>query len=271
MLKYDTHDARDILERASARETAARTVAGHLAKRLLANAGVAVISHVVAIGGISVKDGTSPGAGDLDEIDSSPVRAFDPDAASRMIEAIDRAHDERDTLGGVAEVIAYGVPTGVGSHVHWDRRLDGILAGALMSIPGIKGVDIGDGFASAGRMGSEAHDEIHYQIGGFTRPTDRAGGIEGGMSTGQAIRVRVAMKPLSTLMRPLVTVDVVTKEDDEAFRERSDVCSVPAAAVVAEQMVAWVVAGEMTRMFGGDTVDDFVGAVDSFRRRLAGF
>ena len=271
MLKYDTHDARDILERASARETAARTVAGHLAKRLLDAAGVAVISHVVAIGGIWAKVGTSPGAGDLDEIDSSPVRAFDPDAASRMIEAIDRAHDERDTLGGVAEVIAYGIPAGVGSHVHWDRRLDGLLAAALMSIPAIKGVEVGDGFASAGRMGAEAHDEIRYQIGGFIRPTDRAGGIEGGMSTGQPIRVRVAMKPLSTLMRPLATVDVVTKEDDAAFRERSDVCSVPAAAVVAEQMVAWVVAAEMTRMFGGDTVDDFVGAVDSYRRRLAGF
>jgi len=271
MLKYDTHDARDILERASARETAARTVAGHLAKRLLEIVGITVISHVVAIGDVTVKEGTRPGAGDLEEIDASPVRAFDSEAGDRMVAAIDLAGEHRDTLGGIAEVIAFGVPAGVGSHAQWDRRLDGLLGGALMSIPAIKAVEAGDGFEMAGRRGSAAHDEIRYDSGTFARDTDRAGGIEGGISTGQAVRVRVAMKPLSTLMRPLDTVDVVTKQSAAALRERSDVCAVPAAGVVAEQMVAWVLAAEIMRMFGGDTVADLTGAADAHRRRLAGF
>jgi chorismate synthase len=271
MLKYDTHDARDILERASARETAARTVAGHLAKRLLAEAGAAIVSHVIAIGQVETSGETRPGPGELDLVDRSPVRTLDSVAGERMVAAIDLARDQRDTLGGVAEVIAYGVPAGVGSHVHWDRRLDGLLAGALMSIPGIKAVGVGDGLISASRPGSAAHDEIGFEGGVFKRPTERAGGIEGGMSTGQPITVRIAMKPLSTLMRPLPTVDVTTKEPREAFRERSDVCAVPAAAVVGEQMVALVLAAEMIRMFGGDTVADFRRSVDSYRSRQAGF
>jgi len=270
MLKYETGDARDILERASARETAARTVAGHLAKRLLAAADVTVVSHVTAIGGVEIDPGVHPGPGDLARVDASPVRALDEDASGRMVEAIDRAREDRDTLGGVAEIIAFGVPAGVGSHVHWDRRLDGLLAGALMSIPAIKAVAVGDGFVTAGRRGSEAHDEIVVDDGTLARETDRAGGIEGGMSTGQPVRARIAMKPLSTLMRPLRSVDLDTGEAAEAFRERSDVCAVPAAAVVGEQMVAFVVASELTRMFGGDTVEVFSSAVDGHRRRVAG-
>lgn len=271
MIKTGTHDARDVLERSSARETAARTAAGYLAKRLLDAAGVTVISHVVAIGGVEAAAGRSPGPEDLAAIDASPVRTLDPEAERAMVAAIDRAHAERDTLGGIVEVLAFGVPPGVGSHVHWDRRLDATLAGALMSIPAIKAVEVGDGLRSASRPGSEAHDEIGYQGDRFTRDTDRAGGLEGGMTTGQAIRLRAAMKPLSTLMRPLGTVDVVTKEPAEAFRERSDVCAVPAAGVVAEQMVAFVLADEMLRKFGGDTVGDFTAAVDAYRHRVASF
>jgi chorismate synthase len=226
---------------------------------------------VIAIGQVETSGETRPGPGELDLVDRSPVRTLDSVAGERMVAAIDLARDQRDTLGGVAEVIAYGVPAGVGSHVHWDRRLDGLLAGALMSIPGIKAVGVGDGLISASRPGSAAHDEIGFEGGVFKRPTERAGGIEGGMSTGQPITVRIAMKPLSTLMRPLPTVDVTTKEPREAFRERSDVCAVPAAAVVGEQMVALVLAAEMIRMFGGDTVADFRRSVDSYRSRQAGF
>jgi chorismate synthase len=245
-------------------------VAGHLAKSLLAEAGVTIVSHVIAIGQVEA-NGDRPGPDDLDLVDRSPVRTLDAAAGERMVAAIDQARGQRDTLGGVAEVIAYGLPPGVGSHVHWDRRLDGLLAGALMSIPGIKAVGIGDGLVSASRPGSAAHDEIRFEEGAFNRPTDRAGGIEGGMSTGQPIRARIAMKPLSTLMRPLPTVDVTTKEPREAFRERSDVCAVPAAAVVGEQMVAWVLAAEMTRIFGDDTVADFRRSVVSHRSRQADF
>jgi len=270
MLKYGTHDARDVLERASARETAARTIAGRLAKALLAEAGVTIVGHVVAIGGARA-GGPAPGPGDLARVDASPVRCLDPVAEVVMVAEIDRARAEQDTMGGVVEVIAYGVPAGVGSHAHWDRRLDGLLAGALMSIPAIKGVEVGDGLAGAGRRGSAAHDEIVFGPEGFTRGSARAGGIEGGMSTGQPIRVRAAMKPLPTLARALRSVDVVTKEPAGAPAERSDTCAVPAAAVVAEQMVAWVLAGEMVRMFGGDTVGDFRGAVEAYRRRLARF
>jgi chorismate synthase len=271
MLKYDTHDARDILERSSARETAARTVAGYLAKQLLATVGVEVLSHVVAIGEVDAEPGIVPGPGDLHRVDASPVRTLDPEAEAAMVAAIEKAQEDKDTLGGVVEVLAYGVPAGVGSHVHWDRRLDARFAAALMSIQAIKGVEVGDGFAGARRRGSEAHDEISYDDGEFTRDTDRAGGTEGGMSTGQPLRVRAAMKPLSTLMQPLASVDVDTKEEAAAFRERSDVCAVPAAGVVAEQMVALVLAAEMQRMFGGDTVEDFVAATERYRTRLSGF
>jgi chorismate synthase len=271
MLKYDTHDARDILERASARETAARTVAGFLAKSLLGTVGVGVVSHVVAIGGVAVPAGITPGPTDQEVVDESPVRAFDAAAGEAMVAAIESAKAERDTLGGVVEVLAYGVPPGVGSHVHHDRRLDAKLAGALMSIQGIKGVEIGDGFTVSAGPGSAAHDEIYHAGDEFRRHTDRAGGIEGGMSIGSPVRVRAAMKPISTLMRPLDTIDVVTKEPAKAFRERSDVCAVPAAAVVAEEMVAIVIVQEMQRKFGGDTVADFRASVEAYQARLEAF
>ena len=271
MLKYDTKDARNILERASARETAARTVAGYLAKRLLGEAGVSVLSHVVAIGRAQSRREDLPGPDDLPAIDASPVRAFGSESEAAMVDEIERAAADRDTLGGVAEVLAYGLPPGIGSYVHWERRLDARLAGALMSIQAMKAVEVGDGLETARRRGSEAHDEIFYEDGEFTRPTDRAGGTEGGMSTGGTLRVRVAMKPISTVMRPLRTVDVVTKQPETAFRERSDVCAVPAAGVVAEQMTAIVLAQEMQRKFGGDTLADFAAAVEAYRARLAEF
>ncbi len=271
MQKYDTHDARDILERASARETAARTVAGYLAKSLLTQIGVEVISHVIGIGDVTAPEAPLPQPTDLTVIDASPVRAFHPGAERAMVEAIEAAHAERDTLGGVAEVLAYDVPVGLGSHVHWDRKLDARLAEALMSIPAIKGVEVGDGFASAAKRGSQAHDEIAHDGAGFTRTTGRAGGIEGGMSIGGLIRVRAAMKPLSTLMGPLDTVDVATRQPAKALRERSDVCAVPAAAVVAEQVVAVVLAQEVQRKFGGDTVTDLTESVAAYRKRLASF
>lgn len=271
MLKYDTRDARNILERASARETAARTVAGYAAAQLLRSVQITVLSHVVAIGPVAVPAGTMPGPGDLPTIDESPVRVFSKKTEPAMKAAIEQARADRDTLGGVVEILAYGVPAGLGSHVHWDRRLDAQLAGALMSIQGIKAVEMGDGLATASRKGSEAHDEIRHADGVFLRESDRAGGLEGGMSTGQTLRMRAAMKPISTLMRPLRSVDVATKEPADAFRERSDVCAVPAAGVVAEQMVAYVLAGEVLRQFGGDTVDDLVSAVESYRARLAAF
>lgn len=270
MQKYDTHDARDIIERSSARETAARTVAGFLAKVLLSELGVSVVSHTVAIGGVEAH-GPPPLPEELPDVDRDPVRCHDPEASVRMVEAIEQAKADRDTLGGVIEVLAYGVPAGVGSHVHWDRRLDGLLAGALMSIHAMKGVEFGDGFTSATRRGSEAHDEIFYRDERFTRETDRAGGIEGGMTTGQPLRMRVAMKPISTLMRPLSTVDVDTKEPDVALRERSDVCAVPRAGVVCEQMVAIVLAREMQRMLGGDTIGDFTRNHRAYLDRLSAF
>ncbi len=270
MMKYDTHDARNVLERASARETAARTVAGYVSKLLLAEVGVTVLSHVVQIGSV-VSDSGIPDPGDLLRIDASPVRCIDEEAEQAMVEAVDLAKKDRDTLGGVVEVLAYGVPVGIGSHVHWDRRLDTAIAAGLMSIQGIKGVEMGDGFTSAARLGSLAHDDIHPVEGVYERATNRAGGIEGGISNGNVIRSRAAMKPISTLMRPLATVDVSTGEVSVAFRERSDVCAVPAAGVVAEQMVAIVIAREMQRVYGGDTVDAFVDADVAHRRRLAEF
>ena len=270
MLKYQTHDARDILERASARETAARTVAGYVSKILLAEVGITIVSHVVQIG--DVRSGAElPGPGDSASIDASPVRCSDSSSEAAMIEVIDAAKKARDTLGGVVEVIAYDVPAGIGSHVHWDRRLDTALAAGLMSIQGIKGVEVGDGFESASRPGSEAHDEIYPGGAAFERETNRAGGIEGGISNGSMIRVRAAMKPISTLMRPLATVDVTTGEVSVAFRERSDVCAVPAAGVVAEQMVALSIAREMQRVYGGDSVEAFVEADAAHRRRLSDF
>jgi len=271
MQKYDTHDARDILERASARETAARTVVGYLCMQLLSEVDVAVLSHVVAIGSVRAHDGDLPLPTDRATVDESQVRVFNKDAERAMIAEIEAAKADRDTLGGMVEVLAYGLVPGIGSHVHWDRKLDGLLAGAVMSIQAIKAVEIGDGLAQSASRGSAAHDEITMDSGRYARTSNRAGGLEGGMTTGEVLRVRAAMKPISTLMRALETVDVDTKESASAFRERSDVCAVPAAGVVAEQMVAYVLANEMVRKFGGDTVADFVASVDAYKSRLAAF
>ena len=271
MMKYDTHDARDILERASARETAARTVVGYLAKQVLHTIGVDVFSHVTAIGPVSIPtDAALPTPDDLPAIDGSEVRVFDSRSEAEMISEIEKAKADRDTLGGVVQVLAYGVPPGLGSHVHWDRKLDGLLAGAVMSIQAIKAVEIGSGIQQAGSLGSDAHDEIFYDTE-YIRGSNRAGGLEGGMTTGGVVSVSAYMKPIATLMRALETVDVTTKEPAKAFRERSDVCAVPAAGVVAEQMVAYVLANEVLRSFGGDTVKDLVANADAYRTRLASF
>lgn len=267
MIKYDTDDARDVLERASARETAARTAAGFLAKSLLRSVGIEVRSHVISIG--ATRSSMAPTElQDFDGVDASPVRCLDQSAADSMVIEIDRAQADKDTLGGVFEVVVFGVPVGIGSFVHYDRRLDGLLAQAVMSIPAIKAVEIGEGFAVASVAGAQAHDEIYPGDGSVTRSTNRAGGLEGGTSNGELIRVRGAMKPISTLMRPLDTVDMDTGEKASAVRERSDVCAVPAAAVVGEQMVAWVIAAEMTRKFGGDTTEEFVSAVERYVARV---
>lgn len=272
MQKYDTHDARDILERASARETAARTIVGYLAKQVLKTIDISVLSHVTAIGSIRVPaDSRRPQPTDLDRVDDSEVRVFDPHSEAEMIEEITSAKADRDTLGGSVEVLAYGLPPGLGSHVHWDRKLDGLLAGALMSIQAIKAVEIGSGLEQARSRGSSAHDEIVRTGDEYERRTNRAGGLEGGMTTGGVLAVTAYMKPIATLMRSLDTVDVTTKEPDKAFRERSDVCAVPAAGVVAEQMVAYVLANEVMRSFGGDTVGDIGRNHAAYRSRLASF
>ncbi len=271
MMKYDVKDARNILERASARETAARTVVGYLAKSFLSELGVSVISHVVEIGGVRSDDLPVPGPDDLERIDASPVRVFDADLEQRMIEEIERARADRDTLGGVVEVVAHGLVPGIGSHVHGDRRLDARLAEALMSIQAMKGVEVGDGFETARRRGSAAHDEIFMGDGGFERRTNRAGGTEGGMTIGDPLRVRVAMKPISTVPKSLQTVDVSSKQTERAFYERSDVVAVPAAGVVAEQMVAIVLVQEIQRKFGGDTIGDVREAWERYRDRISRF
>jgi chorismate synthase len=271
MQKYDTHDARDILERASARETAARTIVGYLSKQLLGEVDVTVMSHVVSIGAVSVAEGPLPLPDDLAAVDESEVRVFDATSEAAMIKEIEAAKAARDTVGGIVEVLAYGLPPGLGSHVHWDRKLDGLLAGALMSIQAIKAVEIGDGLTQAAVWGSAAHDEIISEDGSYARRSNRAGGLEGGMTTGGVLRVRAAMKPISTLMRALDTVDVESGEKASAFRERSDVCAVPAAGVVAEQMVAFVLASELMRKFGGDTVNDVTSSFEAYGSRVAEF
>ncbi len=265
MQKYGFTDARDVLERASARETAARVAAGACAKALLRHLGVSVLSHVIQMGPVVAKASGSgfgrPTIADLPRIDQSPVRVNDPADEEAMIDEIKAAAKDGDSLGGVVEVLGYGVPVGLGSHVHWDRRLDALLAQALLSIPAVKGVEIGEGFEGAGRRGSEAHDAILWDAdeGVYRRETARAGGIEGGMSTGDLLVARAAMKPLSTLNRPVLkTVDVETKEATVSFKERTDVTAVPAAGVVAETMVALVLAGEALRKFGGDSVPELV-------------
>jgi chorismate synthase len=255
MQKYGHTDARPILERASARETAARVAAGTVAKSLLRQAlGIEIVSHVVELGSVAVKPGLLPRPEDAERIDADPLRCLDPDASARMVEEVDAAKKDADTLGGIVEVLAYGVPPGLGSHVQWDRKLDARLATALMSIQAIKGVEIGDAFTQARSRGSQAHDEIIPTPGGVRRVTDRAGGLEGGITNGEPVRVRAAMKPISSLNRALSTVDVVTGEPATAINQRSDVCAVPAAAVVAEAMVALVLAEAALEKFGGDSV-----------------
>jgi chorismate synthase len=259
MQKYGFDDARDALERASARETAARVAAGALAKLLLRELGVDVLSHVVALGGVAAPAGTRPGPGDRETVDSSPVRCFDPGASEAMVTAIKAAAKQGDSVGGIVEVVAHGVPVGLGSHVHWDRKLDALLAFGLMSIQAVKAVEIGDGWEVAGRLGSQAHDPISWdaEAGTYRRESAHAGGIEGGISTGEPLIARVAMKPLSTLNRPVLkTVDVETKEETVSFKERTDVTAVPAMGVVAEAMAALVLASEALRKFGGDSVDE---------------
>jgi chorismate synthase len=272
MQKYGFTDARDVLERASARETAARVAAGTLAKNLLNHLGVEIISHVVQIGSVRSKATERPMPADLDRIDESSVRCFDSDAEAAMIDEIKAIASEGDSLGGVVEVLAYGVPVGWGSHVHWDRRLEGLLAQALMSIPAVKGVEVGEGFDLAARPGSQAHDPISWDPakGAYQRDTARAGGIEGGMSNGGLLVCRVAMKPLATLNRPvLTTVDVVSKEETVSFKERTDVTAVPAMGVVAETMMALVLASEALRKHGGDSLAELERNARAFGESLS--
>lgn len=267
MQKYALDDARDVLERASARETAARVAAGAVAKQLLSHLGAEVGSHVIQLGPVRAADSARPGPGGFAAVDESEVRCLDAAAAAAMIEAIVAAQKAGDSLGGVVEVVAHGVPIGLGSHVHWDRKLDGLLAQALLSIQAVKGVEIGDGFEVAGRPGSEAHDPIVWDAehSVYRRTSANAGGIEGGMSTGEVLLAHVAMKPLATLNRPvLATVDTATKEAGVSFRERTDVTAVPAMGVVAEAMVSLVLASEALRKFGGDSLGEFVRNHDAF-------
>jgi chorismate synthase len=272
MQKYGLVDARDILERASARETAARVAAGTVAKALLAELEIEVISHVIQMGSARSKSTARPTPADLPRIDESAVRCFDAAAEDEMVAEIKAAAKDGDSLGGIVEVLAYGVPVGLGSHVHWDRKLDALLARALMSIQAVKGVEIGDGFEVAGRRGSEAHDPISWddQTGTYRRDSALAGGVEGGMSTGELLVARAAMKPLATLNRPtLKTVDTATKEETVSFKERTDVTAVPALGVVAETMVSLVLADEATRKFGGDSVAELRRNRDAFMATLA--
>ncbi|MBF4162179.1 chorismate synthase [Nocardioides acrostichi] len=258
MQKYDFDEARPILERASARETAARVALGRVASNFVEQAcGISLLSHVIELGGVRAPSGVWPERVDdeiLAQLDDSPVRCLDPEAAQAMVERIDAAHKDGDTLGGVVEVVVHGLPPGLGSHVHWDRRLDSRLAGALMGIQAIKGVEVGDGFELAATPGSRAHDEIVPTADGIRRTSARAGGTEGGMSTGEVLRVRAAMKPIATVPRALRTVDVSTGEEAVAHHQRSDVCAVPAAGIVAEAMVALVLAEAVVEKFGGDSV-----------------
>ena len=257
MQKYGFDEARPILERASARETAARVALGRVATNFLEQAvGARVVSHVIELGGVRVPAGVVPEPDDVARLDDDPVRCLDADTSTKMVETIDSAHQDGDTLGGVVEVVVHGLPPGLGSHVHWDRRLDSRLAGALMGIQAIKGVEVGDGFEIAATPGSRAHDEIVSTDDGLRRTTGRSGGTEGGMSTGEVLRVRAAMKPIATVPRALRTVDVATGEATTAHHQRSDVCAVPAAGIVAEAMVALVLADAVLEKFGGDSVSE---------------
>jgi chorismate synthase len=263
-LKYGFDDVRNVLERASARETAMRVALGVFCKALLAELGIAVVSHVVRVGKVAVRSTRVPRPEDLEVVDASPVRCFDEVVSDRMVAEIDRIRKDRDTVGGVFEVIAYGCPPGLGSHVQFDRKLDARLALSLMSIQSVKGVEVGEGFASATKPGSRAHDEIVSGRGGLRRRSARSGGIEGGMSTGQTVRVRAAMKPFSTVPKPLATVDLSTGRPEVAITQRTDVCAVPAGAVVGEATVAFVLAQAALEKFGGDSLPET-------RRNLDGF
>ncbi|KND32092.1 chorismate synthase [Streptomyces acidiscabies] len=265
MQKYGFTEARPVLERASARETAARVALGAVARAYLREtAGVRIVSHVVQLAGAQAPYGVLPAPSDVQRLDADPVRCLDADASKAMVAEIDQAHKDGDTLGGVVEVLAYGVPVGLGSHVHWDRRLDARIAAALMGIQAIKGVEVGDGFALAGVPGSQAHDEIVRGPDGVRRASGRAGGTEGGLSTGELLRVRAAMKPIATVPRALRTVDMATGEPAVAHHQRSDVCAVPAAGIVAEAMLALVLADAVAEKFGGDSVVEI-------RRNIRGY
>ncbi|GAB2981302.1 chorismate synthase [Nocardioides montaniterrae] len=269
MQKYDFEDARPLLERASARETAARVALGRVASNFLEQAtGARIVSHVIELGGIRTPGTTLPSYADLAALDADPVRCLDPEGSRQMVERIDQAHKEGDTLGGVVEVVVEGLPPGLGSHVHWDRRLDARLAGALMGIQAIKGVEVGDGFELAATPGTQAHDEIVNEDGAIRRTSGRSGGTEGGMSTGEILRVRAAMKPIATVPKALRTIDVATGEATVAHHQRSDVCAVPAAGIVAEAMVALVLADAVTEKFGGDSIGETKRNVDSYLENL---
>ncbi|TQJ32180.1 chorismate synthase [Microbacterium sp. SLBN-146] len=265
MQKYGFDEARPILERASARETAARVALGAVARAFLAELDIRLVSHTLSIGPVRVPDGSPlPLPDDVDALDADPLRCFDAETSAAMVAEVDAARKDGDTLGGIVEVLAYGLPPGLGSHVHWDRRLDAKLAEALMSIQAIKGVEVGDGFETTRRRGSAAHDELFSTYDGITRSSDKAGGTEGGMSTGTVLRVRAGMKPIATVPRALRTVDVTSGEAASAHHQRSDVCAVPAAGVVAEAMVAITLAGAVLEKFGGDSVAET-------RRNLDGY
>lgn len=266
MQKYGFMDSRPVLERASARETAARVALGEVASAFLRALGINLVTHTVALGTVQAAASLAlPRPEHVDQIDDDPLRAFDAQLSEAMVAEVDKAHKDGDTLGGVVEVLVYGMPPGVGSFVHWDRRLDSQLAGALMGIQAIKGVEVGDGFETARRRGSEAHDEIKVaETGLVERITDRAGGIEGGMSNGEIIRVRAAMKPISTVPRALQTIDIATGEEAKAHHQRSDVCAVPAAGVVAEAMVALTIANAVLEKFGGDSITETKRNMDSY-------
>jgi chorismate synthase len=265
MQKYGFDEARPVLERASARETAARVALGAIAKAFLAELGITFVSHTLSIGAVRVPDGsTLPKPSDVDTLDADPLRCFDPATSEQMVAEVDAAHKDGDTLGGVVEVLAYGVPAGLGSYVQWDRKIDGRLAQALMSIQAIKGVEVGDGFETTRRRGSAAHDELVTDGRTISRTSDKAGGTEGGMTTGTVLRVRAGMKPIATIPHALRTIDVATGEVAPAHHQRSDVCAVPAAGVVAEAMVALVVADAVLEKFGGDSLTET-------RRNLTGY
>jgi chorismate synthase len=270
MQKYAFDEARPVLERASARETAARVALGRVASAFLEQStGARLVSHVIELGGVRAPSGVIPGPDDVARLDADEVRCLDPDASAAMVARIDEAHRDGDTLGGVVEVVVHGLPPGLGSHVHWDRRLDSRLAGALMGIQAIKGVEVGDGFELAATPGSLAHDEMVPTDDGIRRTSGRSGGTEGGMSTGEALRVRAAMKPIATVPRALRTVDVATGEAAVAHHQRSDVCAVPAAGVVAEAMVALVLADAVLEKFGGDALSETRRNVESYLDTLS--